>query len=72
MYHPPSKLPVKGNGPEQKLPCVNCDLGDITIVRYIIKIQMARTQFWECVHFDLELGDMTLGECHDAPLGHGQ
>ena len=25
-----------------------------------------------CVHYDLELGDMTLGQGHDAPLSHGQ
>ena len=33
---------------------------------------MARTQFWVCVHCDLDLGDMTLGQGHDTPLGHGQ
>ena len=26
----------------------------------------------ECVHCDLNLGDMTLGQSHDTPLGHGQ
>ena len=25
-----------------------------------------------CVHCDLDLGDMTLGQGHDTPLGHGQ
>ena len=25
-----------------------------------------------CVHFDLDLGGMTLGQGHDTPLGHGQ
>ena len=25
-----------------------------------------------CVHNDLDLGDMTLGQGHDTPLGHGQ
>ena len=25
-----------------------------------------------CVHCDLDLGDMTLGQSHDTPLGHGQ
>ena len=33
---------------------------------------MARTRFWVCVHYDLDLGDMTLGQGHDTPLGHGQ
>ena len=33
---------------------------------------MARTKFWVCVHFDLGLGDMTLCQGHDTPLGHGQ
>ena len=25
-----------------------------------------------CVHCDLDLGYMTLGQCHDTPMGHGQ
>ena len=25
-----------------------------------------------CVHFDLDLGGMTLGQGYDTPLGHGQ
>ena len=33
---------------------------------------MARTLIWVCVHCDLDLGDMTLGQGHDTPLGHGQ
>ena len=33
---------------------------------------MARTRLWVCVHYDLDLGDMTLGQDHDTPLGHGQ
>ena len=33
---------------------------------------MARTQFWFCVHCDLDIGDMTLAQRHDTPLGHGQ
>ena len=33
---------------------------------------MARTRFWVCVHCDHDLGDMTLGQSHDTPLGHGQ
>ena len=34
---------------------------------------MARTQiFGLCVHCDHDFGDMTLGQGHDTPLGHGQ
>ena len=41
---------------------------------------MARTEFWLCVHCDLDLGDMTLVQGHDTtlvqghntPLVHGQ
>ena len=33
---------------------------------------MARTRFWVCVHCDHDLGDITLGQSHDTPLGHGQ
>ena len=33
---------------------------------------MARIPFWVCVHCDLDLRDMTLGQGHDTPLGHGQ
>ena len=33
---------------------------------------MSRTRFWVCVHFDLDLGDTTLGQGHDTPLGHEQ
>ena len=29
-------------------------------------------RFRVCVHFDLDLGDMTLGQGRDTPLGHGQ
>ena len=28
--------------------------------------------FWVCVHCDIDLGDMTLGQGHDTHLGHGQ
>ena len=28
--------------------------------------------FWVCVHCDLDLGDMTFGQGHATPLGHGQ
>ena len=33
---------------------------------------MARTRIWLCVYWDIDLGDMTLGQGHDTPLGHGQ
>ena len=33
---------------------------------------MAGTQILLCVHFDLDLGGMTLGQVRDTPLGHGQ
>ena len=33
---------------------------------------MARTRFWVCVHCDHDLGDMTFGQGHDTPWGHGQ
>ena len=33
---------------------------------------MARHGFWVCVRFDLDLGDMTLSQDHDTPLGSGQ
>ena len=33
---------------------------------------MARTQIFVCVHCDLDLGDMTLDQDKDTPLGHGQ
>ena len=34
---------------------------------------MAQTQILGiCVHCDLDLGDMILGQDHDTPLGHGQ
>ena len=33
---------------------------------------MARTGFTACVHCDLDLGDMTLGQGHDTPLGNGK
>ena len=29
-------------------------------------------EFWVCVHYDLDLGHMTLGKGHDTLLGHGQ
>ena len=33
---------------------------------------MARTRFWVCVHCDHDLRNMTFGQGHDTPLGHGQ
>ena len=48
-----------------------------TIVRYIIQIQHCRKELWTgkrcwvCVHCDLDLGDVTLVQCHNTPLGHG-
>ena len=33
---------------------------------------LARTQIWVCLQCDLDLGDMTLGQSHDTPLGQGQ
>ena len=49
-----------------------------TIVWNIIKIQLGSEElwhghrFWVCVHCDLDLGDMTLGQDHDTPLGREQ
>ena len=31
-----------------------------------------RHEFLVCVHCDIDLGDMTLGQGHDTPFGHGQ
>ena len=50
----------------------------ISIVWNITQIQLGSEELWpghgfpECVHCDLDLGDMTLGQGHDTPLGHGQ
>ena len=49
-----------------------------TIVWNIIKIQPGNEElwpgqgFWVCMHCDLDLGDVTLDQGHDTPLGHGQ
>ena len=49
-----------------------------TILWNIIKIQHGSEELWPrhgfpvCVHCDLGLRDMTLGQGHDTPLGHGQ
>ena len=50
----------------------------ITIVWNIIQIQHGSEElwpgqgFWVCVHCDIHLGNMTLGQGHYTPLGHGQ
>ena len=47
-------------------------------MRYIIKIQLGSEElwswhgFWVCVHCNLDLGDMILGQSHNTPLDHGQ
>ena len=44
----------------------------------IIQIQLGsdelwpRPGFWVYVHYDLDVGYMTLGKGHDTPLSHGQ
>ena len=44
----------------------------------IIQIQLGSEELWPgygfplYVHCDLDLGDMTLGQCRDTPLGHAQ
>ena len=44
----------------------------------IIQIQHGSEELWPrhrfgvCVHCDLDLGDITLAQGHDTPLGHGQ
>ena len=49
-----------------------------TLVWNIIQIQHGSEELWPghgflvCLHCDLDLRDMTLGQCHDTPLGHGQ
>ena len=49
-----------------------------TIVWNIIQIQLGSEEFWPrhrflvCVHCDVDLGAMTLGQGHDTPLGNGQ
>ena len=48
------------------------------IVWNIIEIKLGSEEVWPgygfpvCVHCELDLGDMTLGQGHDTPLGHGQ
>ena len=50
----------------------------ITIVWNIIQIQLGSEELWPghgfsvYVHCDLDLGDMTLGQSHDTPLGNRQ
>ena len=49
-----------------------------TIVWTIIQIQLGSEELWPghgfpvYTHCDLDLEDMTLGQGHDTPLGHGQ
>ena len=49
-----------------------------TIVWNIIQIQLGSEELWPghgfpvCVHCDLDLGDMTLGQGHDTPFCYGQ
>ena len=49
-----------------------------TIVWNIIQIQLGNEElwpghgFWVCVHCDLDLGDMTLGQGYDTSFGHRQ
>ena len=49
-----------------------------TIVWNIIQIKLGSEELWPghafpvCLHCDLDLGDMTLGQGHDTTLGHGQ
>ena len=54
-------------------------LGSWTIIMWnIIQIQFGSEELWSghgfsvYVHCDLDLGDMTLGQDHDTPFGHGQ
>ena len=37
-----------------------------------VKGAMSQTQMFGMCHCDLDLGDMTLVQGHDTPLGHGQ
>ena len=51
-----------------------------TKVRHIIQIQLGSEELHVmpghgmlvCVHCNTDLGDMTFGQYHDTPLGHGQ
>ena len=49
-----------------------------TIVWNIIQIKFRSEElwpghgFWVCVHCGIDLGDLTLVQGHDTPLGHGQ
>ena len=33
---------------------------------------MAQHELWLCVHYDLDLKDITLGQGQDMLLGHGE
>ena len=55
------------------------NLGSWTTIQWnIIQIQHDSEElwpghgFWVCVHCDLDLGGMTLGQSYDTPFGHGQ
>ena len=37
-----------------------------------VRIYGPDTDVWVCVHCDFNLGDLTLGNGHDTPFGHGQ
>ena len=53
-------------------------LGLWTTIVWNIQIQHGSEELWPrhgfcvCVHCDLDLGDMTLGQGQDTPLGHGK
>ena len=44
----------------------------LQIMRYNVWPWSSEHKFWICMHSDLDLRDMTLGQGHDTPLGHGQ
>ena len=45
---------------------------NIILIQHGSKEPWPGHRFWLCVHFDLELGNMTLATNHDTPFGHGQ
>ena len=49
-------------------------MGNSCVKYYQIQpgIEELRPGRWVFVHCDLDLVDMTLGQGHDIPLGHGQ
>ena len=66
-----SNLAVRSYGPDT-------DFQYVCTVTLTLEIGQGSTKLWPehgfpvCVHCDLDLGDMTLGQGHDTPLGHGQ